>query len=249
MTSEESLQNNNLTIDTSLSNNDSKSEPLSLSNSFHTTTPTEKRRLRRASTSDSLNTRNHRRFSSGSSSTSSEVVHQYKLTREDSQRPIASEKVKKRPEQHHHHHDKNVKSTNTKSYSSTIYLIFIINIHSLKQDQRVLCLYFVIIKVSLDNQEDDLTILTLTTVITIIYIITAICNYKVVLFVLLLLIAFYTLIANSMHPIYILSIARHYPMATFYYLRNSNSNNNLTKLFQTLPQVVVMKEEHLHLLF
>ncbi|KAG2200458.1 hypothetical protein INT47_011438 [Mucor saturninus] len=72
-------------------------EPAS-ANSVHTPlTPGgnngEKRRLRRESTSESFY--NHRRLSS-SSSTSSEVIHQYKLTREDSERPIASEKIKKR---------------------------------------------------------------------------------------------------------------------------------------------------------
>lgn len=65
----------------------------SSNNTTPLTTTAEKRRLRRESTSDSFF--NHRRFSSGSSSgsNSSEV---YKLTREDSERPIASEKIKKK---------------------------------------------------------------------------------------------------------------------------------------------------------
>lgn len=56
-------------------------------------TPVERRRFRRASTSDNFY---HRRLSSSDSNTSSSEVVQHKLTREDSQRPIASEKIKRR---------------------------------------------------------------------------------------------------------------------------------------------------------
>ncbi|KAI8638394.1 hypothetical protein BD408DRAFT_485570 [Parasitella parasitica] len=60
-------------------------------------TPIERRRYRRASTSDNFY---HRRLSSSDSNTSSSEIVQHKLTREDSQRPIASEKVKRRSEHH-----------------------------------------------------------------------------------------------------------------------------------------------------
>lgn len=91
-----------LTIDTSRGSNSGVTEPIS-GNSFSSPITAEKRRLRRESTSDSFNY--HRRLSS-SSSASSEVIHQYKLTREDSERPIASEKVKKRSD----HQENNIKN-------------------------------------------------------------------------------------------------------------------------------------------
>lgn len=84
-----------MTVDTSRRTSSGVIEPAS-ANSVSTPLTgnvAEKRRLRRESTSESFY--NHRRLSS-SSSTSSEVIHQYKLTREDSKRPIASEKIKKR---------------------------------------------------------------------------------------------------------------------------------------------------------
>ncbi|KAF1801529.1 cyclin [Mucor lusitanicus] len=56
-------------------------------------TPIERRRYRRASTSDNFY---HRRLSSSDSNASSSEIVQHKLTREDSQRPIASEKIKRR---------------------------------------------------------------------------------------------------------------------------------------------------------
>ncbi|GAN02139.1 conserved hypothetical protein [Mucor ambiguus] len=56
-------------------------------------TPLERRRYRRASTSDNFY---HRRLSSSDSNASSSEIVQHKLTREDSQRPIASEKIKRR---------------------------------------------------------------------------------------------------------------------------------------------------------
>lgn len=81
-------------------------EPVSGNNSISPPIiPAEKRRLRRESTSDSFHY--HRRLSS-SSSASSEVIHQYKLTREDSERPIASEKVKKRSDHQQENNIKNV---------------------------------------------------------------------------------------------------------------------------------------------
>ena len=68
---------------------------LSSASSLIYMTPVEKKRTRRKSNSDHI--------SSSSSSTTSSEVQQYKLTREDSQRPIASEKIKRRSD----HHDKN----------------------------------------------------------------------------------------------------------------------------------------------
>lgn len=68
--------------------------PISLTiNTTRNFTPVERRRFRRASTSDNFY---HRRLSSSDSNTSSSEVVQHKLTREDSQRPIASEKIKRR---------------------------------------------------------------------------------------------------------------------------------------------------------
>ncbi|GAA5803616.1 hypothetical protein EDC94DRAFT_610873 [Helicostylum pulchrum] len=98
-----------LTIDTSRGSNSGVTEPIS-GNSISSPITAEKRRLRRESTSDSFNY--HRRLSS-SSSASSEVIHQYKLTREDSERPIASEKVKKRSD----HQENNIKNSETGTMS------------------------------------------------------------------------------------------------------------------------------------
>lgn len=68
--------------------------PIALTvNTSRNFTPIERRRYRRASTSDNFY---HRRLSSSDSNTSSSEIVQHKLTREDSQRPIASEKIKRR---------------------------------------------------------------------------------------------------------------------------------------------------------
>ncbi|KAL9544369.1 hypothetical protein MBANPS3_007663 [Mucor bainieri] len=68
--------------------------PITLTvNTSRNFTPIERRRYRRASTSDNFY---HRRLSSSDSNTSSSEIVQHKLTREDSQRPIASEKIKRR---------------------------------------------------------------------------------------------------------------------------------------------------------
>lgn len=69
----------------------------------------DKRSLQRISTSNSSTTSNRRRCSSSSSSNSSEVIRQYKLTREDSELPIASEKIKRRSD----HQGKNSETGST----------------------------------------------------------------------------------------------------------------------------------------
>ncbi|CEP07519.1 hypothetical protein [Parasitella parasitica] len=81
-------------LESSDSNSTLEEHPIALTRSF---APVERRRHRRASTSDNLY---HRRLSSSDSNTSTSEIVQHKLTREDSQRPIASEKVKRRLEHH-----------------------------------------------------------------------------------------------------------------------------------------------------
>ncbi|KAL7323713.1 hypothetical protein PS15p_210331 [Mucor circinelloides] len=71
-----------------------ESTPIALTvNTSRSFAPIERRRYRRASTSDNFY---HHRLSSSDSNTSSSEIVQHKLTREDSQRPIASEKIKRR---------------------------------------------------------------------------------------------------------------------------------------------------------
>lgn len=144
-----------LTVDTSRRSNFGLVEPAS-ANSISTPltgSVAEKRRLRRESTSEGFY--NHRRLSS-SSSTSSEVIHQYKLTREDSERPIASEKIKKRADPQ----DNNPK--NVYEYYCRLSLRILTNNNSLKQEQWALCLYSVIIKESLDSRKKGQNIIVIT---------------------------------------------------------------------------------------
>ncbi|CAO3641194.1 unnamed protein product [Mucor hiemalis] len=72
-------------------------------------TTEDKRSVRRISSSTSSINSNRRRCSSSSSSNSLEVIRQYKLTREDSERPIASEKIKKKSD----HQGKNSETGST----------------------------------------------------------------------------------------------------------------------------------------